>query len=113
MVNPNQFGSIAYLWSNPLAVNPFNTGSGPGISGATWNMWDAMTGNYILSIVNGSTMTLTEDQSGNLIGYYVNASIPTAPTLNMWTQHRQFFTLMSNSTLLRAGTGDPQNQVID
>ena len=31
----------------------------------TYNMYDAMTGNYILSIVNGTTaMSLTEDETG-------------------------------------------------
>ena len=40
-----------------------------------------MTGAYILSIVNGASMTLTEDEHGDLIGYYVNA---TSNTLNMW-----------------------------
>jgi hypothetical protein len=84
MVNPNQYGSLAYLWSNPLLINPFNLGTGPSVNGAIWNLWDAQTGNYILSIVNGSSMTLTEDQSGNLIGYYVNLTIPNAPTLNLW-----------------------------
>ncbi len=117
MVNPNQFGSIAYLWSNPLAVNPFNTGSGPGISGATWNMWDAMTGNYILSIVNGSTMTLTEDESGDLIGYYVNATIPNAPTLNMWnsTQAILYYSsqFIPGTTIANWNWRPLQNQVID
>jgi outer membrane protein assembly factor BamB len=50
-------------------------------------MYDAMDGNYILSIVNGTTMTMTEDQGGNLIGYYVNSSTANAyhaPTLNEW-----------------------------
>ena len=37
-------------------------------------MFDAMTGNYILSIVNGTSMTLTEDDHGDLIGYYVNST---------------------------------------
>lgn len=84
MVNPNQFGSIAYLWANPLSINPFNVVVGPGVDANILKMYDAMTGNYILSIVNGTSMTLTEDQSGNLIGYYVNSSIPNRPTLNMW-----------------------------
>ena len=117
MVNPNQFGSIAYLWSNPLAVNPFNTGSGPSISGATWNMWDAKTGNYILSIVNGSTMTLTEDESGDLIGYYVNATNPNAPTLNMWnsTQAILYYSsqFIPGTTIANWNWRPLQNQVID
>ena len=36
-----------------------------------------MTGNYILSIVNGTAMTLTEDAGGDLIGYYVNTTAGT------------------------------------
>jgi len=117
MVNPNQFGSLPYLWSNPIAVNPFNTGSGPSVSGATWNMWDAMTGNYILSIVNGSVMTLTEDESGDLIGYYVNATNPNAPTLNMWnsTQAILYYSsqFIPGTTIANWNWRPLQNQVID
>ena len=56
-------------------------------------MWDAMTGNYILTINDipsglGSALggsALTEDDHGNLIGYYVNS---TDNTLNMWNSTR-------------------------
>jgi outer membrane protein assembly factor BamB len=54
-------------------------------------MFDAMTGKYILSIVNGTSMTLTEDEGGNLIGYYINASTANAynaRTLNEWNSTR-------------------------
>ncbi len=30
-------------------------------------MYDADTGNYVLSIVNGTSMTMTEDSNGDLI----------------------------------------------
>jgi len=84
MTTPNQFGGHAFLWA---------TGSIPGVNygtttGTTYNMFDAMTGNYILSIVNASSMTLTEDENGNLIGYYVNSTVSSAPTLNMWNSTR-------------------------
>jgi hypothetical protein len=47
-------------------------------------MYDAVTGEYILSIVNDTAgMTLTEDAGGNLIGYFVNFG-PTGPMLGMW-----------------------------
>jgi outer membrane protein assembly factor BamB len=71
-ISPNQFGGIPYLWStgNPAGIN---VASGS----TTYNMFDAMTGNYILSIVNGSAMTLTEDAGGDLIGYYVNTTAGT------------------------------------
>ena len=100
-VSPNQFGALAYLWT---------TGTPAGINVAprttTWNMFDAMTGKYILSIVNGSAISaLTMDEGGNLIGYYTNNTAgtqtimgeldysvgpspitvtSTGPTLNMW-----------------------------
>ncbi len=57
-------------------------------SQTTYNMWDAMTGSYILSIVNATSMTITTDAGGNLIGYYVNSSNPFAPTINMWNSTR-------------------------
>jgi hypothetical protein len=124
MVNPNQYGSIPYLWANPIAVNPFNTGSGPGVDGSTMNMYDAMTGNYILSIVSGagqpalgSAMTLTEDESGDLIGYYVNTTIPSAPTLNMWNSTQAILYYMSQFipgvTISNWNWRPLQNQVID
>ena len=50
-----------------------------GYSGLT--MFDAMTGSYILTITNATSMTLTEDNTGDIIGYFVNSA---ANTLNMW-----------------------------
>jgi hypothetical protein len=77
-VSPNQYGGIAYLWTqgtpswlqgNP-AYNP---------RGTTLNMFDAMTGKYILSIVNGTGFSYghTVDASGNFIDYYVNGTVGT------------------------------------
>ena len=108
-VSPNQYGAFTYLWAtgNPFG-NPTLTGQmltvpaakqttlNPGtyaltttpLSGTTLSMYDAVSGDYILSIVNCSSVTLTEDDHGNLIGYYVNSSIPSAPTLNMWNSTR-------------------------
>jgi hypothetical protein len=61
MVNPNQFGGLAYLWVQVPTVAP-NTG-------ATYQMWDAMSGESILSIVNATAasglapLTLVTDDS--------------------------------------------------
>jgi hypothetical protein len=82
MITPNQYGALAYLWSVP------QSGGGFMASQTTYNMYDAMTGNYILSIENASSMTLTTDEGGNLIGYYINSSDAYAPTLNMWNSTR-------------------------
>jgi outer membrane protein assembly factor BamB len=81
-VTAQQYGSTAWLWStgtpamvaSATNIAPYTT---------TYNLFDAKTGTYTLSIVNGSAMTLTEDANGNLIGYYVGG-YPTAPTLNCW-----------------------------
>lgn len=81
MVTPNQYGGLAYLWSVP-----YNQ-TGLGATQTIYNMWDAMTGNYILSIVNGSTMQLTSDDKGNLIGYYISQN-STGRYLNMWNSTR-------------------------
>ncbi len=69
-VSPNQFGGIAYLWT---------TGTPAGIvsTGTCLNMFDAMTGKYILSIVNGTSPTLAVDSGGDLIGYYTNSTAGT------------------------------------
>jgi outer membrane protein assembly factor BamB len=83
-ITPNQFGALSYLWTTQTTVNP-NTGT-------TYGMYDAMTGNYILSIVNGTSFTLVEDDGGNLIGYYVNSTNANAPTLNMWNSTKCILT---------------------
>jgi hypothetical protein len=77
-VSPNQYGGLAYIWTQ---------GNPVGFTGTTFNMFDAMTGKYVLSIVNATTMSMTFDPSGDLVGYYVNASTANAynaPTLNCW-----------------------------
>jgi outer membrane protein assembly factor BamB len=99
MVTPNQYGGLAYLWSQPLGslVTYEGFSLGPSLE-----MWDALTGNYILSITNipslppgvpGTVLTLTTDSQGDLIGYYVNTTneIPGDPfspviaaSLSMW-----------------------------
>ena len=96
VVTPNQYGGYAYLWALPLSPYASTGGSSPQFNN-TWEMYDAMTGNWILNIVNAPATptvisanltvtiaqipTLVEDNSGNLLGYYVNG---TTHTLNMW-----------------------------
>jgi hypothetical protein len=77
-VSPNQYGGLAYVWTQ---------GNPVGFGGTTFNMFDAMTGKYVLSVVNATTMSMTFDPSGDLIGYYINSSTANAynaPTLNLW-----------------------------
>jgi PQQ-like domain len=89
-VSPNQFGGEAYLWTNEPTVTP-NTGS-------TYGMYDAMTGNWILNIVNGTGATFVSDTGtlqtqGTMLGYYINY---TDWTMNMWNSTR---------AILRGSTG--------
>ena len=49
-VSPNQYGGLAYLWSTGVPAG-VKTASGT----TCYNMFDAMTGKYILSIVNATT----------------------------------------------------------
>jgi len=106
-LSPNEYGGRAYLWA---------TGNVEGVSGTgtTYSMYDAMTGDYILSIVNGTGLTkIVLDDHGGLIGYYVNASAGQR-SLTVWN---------STKTIMRgeSGTGDPngwqwrppQNGVLD
>jgi hypothetical protein len=71
-VSPNQYGGLAYLWTSGNLAGIHNTGT-------ELNMFDAMTGKYILSIVNGTGFSygLTTDASGNLISYYTNTTVGT------------------------------------
>lgn len=81
MITPNQYGGLAYLWA---------TGAIPGVvsTGTTYSMYDAMTGNYILSVVNATSLSaIMSDDNGDLIGYYVNAT-GTARSLTMWNSTR-------------------------
>jgi hypothetical protein len=75
-LSPNQYGGIAYLWTQDAAPIP-----NPPNAGISYSMYDAYTGKYILTITNGTTMTLASDDQGSLIGYYVNT---TSNTLTCW-----------------------------
>jgi hypothetical protein len=68
MITPNQYGGLAYLWAVP------SSGGGFMAAQTQYNMYDAMTGNWILSIKNATSMQLTSDENGNLIGYYANTT---------------------------------------
>jgi outer membrane protein assembly factor BamB len=54
-----------------LGIFDFPTGS------LQYNMYQGLTGQYMLSIVNGTNPNFMEDENGNLIGYYVNVTAGT------------------------------------
>jgi hypothetical protein len=71
----NQYGALGpFLWTTGNLPTTDTGGISLNNTGTQWNMYDALTGMYILSIVNGSALTLRTDESGNLIGYYVNST---------------------------------------
>ena len=109
-VSPNQYGGLAYLWSTGTP-NGINTVPGS----TTYNLFDAMTGNYILSIVNGSAFsTKTEDENGDFIGYYIDSSTPSAPKLVKWNSTKAILTAQNDmfSMLGLAVWRPPQNGII-
>jgi hypothetical protein len=73
-----------WLWTNgalPASETGGNYIAPPGASspfmnttGTQWNLYDAQTGKYCMSVVNGSALTLTTDDKGELIGYFLNAT---------------------------------------
>lgn len=70
----NQYGVVGpFIWT---------TGTIPGIpnTGTMWNMWDGLTGKYVFSLVNGTSMTLGTDPNGNILGYFINNTAGTELT---------------------------------
>ncbi len=78
-VSPNQYGGIAYLWTSGTPTWIVSDGQGLTPGSTTLNMFDAMTGAYILSIVNGTGFSygLIVDSSGDLVSYYTNTTVGT------------------------------------
>jgi hypothetical protein len=48
-------------------------------------MYDAMTGGWILNVVNATNPTWAYGEQGELLGYYINS---TSKTLNLWNSSR-------------------------
>ncbi len=92
-LTPNEYGARAYLWA---------TGSLSGVpsTGTTYSMYDAMTGSYVLSIINATSVSpMVLDDHGFLTGYYINAT-GNQRLLTLWNATRA---IMRGPT----GTGDP------
>ena len=68
-------GSFGFGGGTPAQYSSFmNT------TGTQWNMYSALTGKYVLSVVNGTNPTITTDENGNMIGYYINSTVGTMTT---------------------------------
>jgi hypothetical protein len=63
-----------------FGYNPGSPSSFMNTTGTQWNMFSGLTGEYVLSVVNGTSMTITTDENGNMIGYYLNSTVGTMNT---------------------------------
>ena len=81
---PNMYGAIGpYIWTTgtltPAETGGHQIGNNPSpymnTTGTQYNMYSAFTGEYVLSIVNGTSMIKQADSNGNLIGYYINSTV--------------------------------------
>jgi hypothetical protein len=71
----NMYGVIGpYIWTTGTLPAADTGGTQISNRGTQWNLYSGLTGQYVLSVVNGTNPTLTEDDSGNLIGYYINST---------------------------------------
>jgi len=43
-------------------------------TGTQWNLYDGWNGQYVMSVVNGSALTIGQDDNGNMIGYFSNST---------------------------------------
>ena len=85
----NQYGAVGpFLWTTGTlpAADTGGRQIGGGASdfmnttGTQWNMYSAADGQYILSIVNGTSPRFDVDANGNMIGYYINNTAGTERT---------------------------------
>ncbi len=79
-VSPNQYGALAYLWTLP---------SGFFAAGGNWGMYDANTGDLILEIENGQSVTRVSADDGSLLGYYANSTFgQPGRSLTLWNSSK-------------------------
>jgi hypothetical protein len=94
----NMYGAIGpYIWTTgslpaadtggrligiaPSRFSPGSPSSFMNTTGTQWNMYSALTGKYVLSVVNGTNMAIVPDENGNMVGYYINS---TTGTMNIY-----------------------------
>jgi hypothetical protein len=75
-------------------------------TGTQWNLYDGTNGQYVMSVVNGSSLTLGQDPNGDLIGYFTNATAgtqvihPTAGTTALATTTGNHVTAVNMTTCM-------------
>jgi len=107
-ITGDQYGGHAYLFCAPATQ-----GFIPYPPGNTWEMYDAMTGAWILNIANASAGTLVEGPNGEILSYTVAGG-----NLTMWnstkciaagSQKNLYYLIYSSAEIWRP----PQGATID
>ena len=71
----NMYGVIGpYIWTTGTLPAADTGGTTIISTGTQWNMYSGLTGQYVLSVVNGTNPRLKQDDYGHLIGYYINST---------------------------------------
>lgn len=115
----NQYGVVGpFIWTTGTLPAADTGGTPIANTGTQWNMYDGLTGKYILSVVNGSALTLRTDDSGNLIGYFVNSTAGTeivhpAPGVNQVVTNTGPHLSMVNMTMAIGQTGSQWNPSVN
>jgi hypothetical protein len=117
-ISPNQYGGIPYLWALPIA-NVTRASSGGTMLNNTLEMYDAMTGNWILNIVDlpfgliyaNAMPPFVEGKDGSLLSYYINYA---NWSLNMWNSSKAIaqYSLTSGQNLNTWAWRPPQGAKI-
>jgi outer membrane protein assembly factor BamB len=107
-ITGDQYGGHAYLFCAPATI-----GFIPYPAGSNWEMYDAMTGAWILNINNTNAGTLVQGPNGEILSYTVANGV-----LTMWNSTKciaagsaknLFFTVYSSAEIWRP----PQGATID
>jgi len=75
----NEYGVLGpFIWTTGTLAAGETGGSTPSNnSGTQWNLFDAVSGKYIMSLVNGTDIRIRNDERGNMIGYFINSTAGT------------------------------------
>jgi outer membrane protein assembly factor BamB len=107
-ITGNQYGAHAYLFSQTSGLGNLIPKEKP-----SWSMYDAMTGEWILTIANASSGTLVEGPSGEILSYTASGGM-----LRLWNMSK---CIEEGSALYNIYSGyhsaeiwrPPQNATID
>ncbi len=74
----NEYGVLGpFIWTTGTLAASETGGITPANTGTQWNLFDGVTGKYVLSLVNGTDIRIRNDERGNLIGYFINTTAGT------------------------------------